>query len=296
MEIRNLKTFLQIVESGSFTKAAEMLGYTQSTISSQVKQLETELDCHLFDRINRTVKLTDKGELLLRHALQIGHDLDKMEEDFNAVEGVSGQVRIVSPDSICEKMMTAHYAEFYRLYPHVSLFFSTANTETMLSILERNEADVIFTLDNHVYREKFITAKEAPVPLHFVTRADSPLANAENLGIRDILDKPFLLTEHGMSYRKVLDDKLAEESLQIRPVLETGRTDLIIACLESGDGISFLPEFVTKEAIEEGRLVYLDIAGYNLTIWKQLLYHRDKWLSKALLSFIEFVMEYEFRW
>ena len=73
MEIRNLKTFLQIVESGSFTKAAEVLGYTQSTISSQVKQLETELDCHLFDRINRTVKLTDKGEMLLRHEIGRAH-------------------------------------------------------------------------------------------------------------------------------------------------------------------------------------------------------------------------------
>ena len=65
MEIRNLITFVQVAELNSFTKAAKALGYSQSTISFQIKQLETELDCLLFERINHTISLTEKGRELL---------------------------------------------------------------------------------------------------------------------------------------------------------------------------------------------------------------------------------------
>ena len=71
MEIRNLITFVQVAELNSFTKAAKALDYSQSTISFQIKQLETELDCLLFERINHTLTLTDRGRELLDYAQQV---------------------------------------------------------------------------------------------------------------------------------------------------------------------------------------------------------------------------------
>ena len=68
MEIRNLLTFVHVAELNSFTKAANVLGYSQSTVSFQIKQLETELGCLLFERINHTLILTDKGRELLNCA------------------------------------------------------------------------------------------------------------------------------------------------------------------------------------------------------------------------------------
>ena len=71
MDIRSLTTFIQVAESGSFTKAAKKLGYSQSTVSFQIKQLETELNSRLFERINHTVMLTDNGRMLLGYANQM---------------------------------------------------------------------------------------------------------------------------------------------------------------------------------------------------------------------------------
>ena len=68
MEIRNLMSFIQVAELNSFTKAADVLGYSQSTVSFQIKQLETELDCLLFERINHTITLTERGKELLSYA------------------------------------------------------------------------------------------------------------------------------------------------------------------------------------------------------------------------------------
>ena len=296
MEFRNLTTFMQIVESGSFTKAASVLGYTQSTVSFQIKQLEEELSCSLFDRIGRSIKLTDRGELLLAHAMDIRRSMQKFDEDFRQTKAPEGQVHIVSSDSICEKMMLLNYRNFYKAYPGIKLVFSTGNTEDMLAMLERNEADITFTLDDHVYLQDFIIAKESPVKLHFVAAASSPLAGRGRLHIEDLLEYPFMLTEKGMSYRKILDAKLAQLSMEAEPILETGRTDILASCAEEGNGIAFLPDFVTEKKVREGKLVYLDVEDFDLTIWKQLIYHRNKWLSAPLSAFIEFVKAHEFEW
>ena len=114
MEIRNLMTFVHVAEQNSFTKAAKALGYSQSTISFQIKQLETELDCLLFERINHTISLTEKGRELLVYAQQVSHLTDEFKESFSNDNDISGDIHIVTPDSICEIMMASNYEGFYK--------------------------------------------------------------------------------------------------------------------------------------------------------------------------------------
>lgn len=294
MEIRNLMTFVQVAELNSFTKAAEELGYSQSTVSFQIKQLEKELDCLLFERINHTISLTEKGIELLRYAQQISHLTDEFKENFTDSHEISGNIHIVTPDSVCEMMLTRNYHDFYQHYPKIALKFSTADTDDMFRILDHNEADVIFTLDSHVYQQDYIIAKEERISTHFVTGANSPFANRKNLSIKDIIDEPFILTEKKMGYRRVFDNMLARMSLEIKPVMEIGRTDLITYSMEKGVGISFLPDFVTSRKVAEGTLVYLDIIDFEIDIWKQLIYHKNKWISRHFKAFIDYVMEHEF--
>lgn len=294
MEIRNLITFVHVAELNSFTKAAKLLGYSQSTISFQIKQLETELNCLLFERINHTISLTEKGREVLAYAQQVSHLTDEFKQNISDSKEISGHIHIVTPDSICEMMLTENYANFYSHYPKISLKFSTADTDDMFRILNHNEADVIFTLDSHVYHQDYIIAKEERISTHFVTGTASPLAGKKNLRIQDIISYPFILTEKKVGYRRVFDETLAKMSYEIQPVLEIGRTDLITTSLENGQSISFLPDFVTAKKVAEGKLVYLDIVDFEVDIWKQLIYHRNKWLSKHFQTFIEYVKEKEF--
>lgn len=294
MEIRNLITFVHVAELNSFTRAADAIGYSQSTVSFQIKQLEKELDCLLFERINHTIRLTEKGQELLSYAQQISHLTDEFMQNLSNSHEISGHVHIVTPDSVCEMMLTRNYYDFYQHYPKIALKFSTADTDDMFRILDHNEADVIFTLDNHVYHKDYIIAKEERISTHFVTGSSSPLVPKKNLSVADLLDYPFILTEKKMGYRRVFDDALAQRSLEIHPVLEIGRTDLITHSLEHGVGISFLPDFVTEQKVREGSLVYLDVRDFEIDIWKQLIYHKNKWISKHFDALIQYVMEKEF--
>jgi len=295
MEIRNLITFIQVAEQNSFTKAALLLGYSQSTVSFQIRQLEEELGCMLFERIHHTINLTEKGHELLAYAQKVNQLTEEFKDNMKETKDISGHIHIVTPDSICKMMMTKNYADFYQQYPNISLKFSTADTDDMFRILNHNEADVIFTLDSHVYQQEYVIAKEEQVQTHFVTGAQSPFAGIKNLSIRDIISSPFLLTEKSMGYRRVFDEILASMSLEINPVLEIGRTDLITDSLEKGVGISFLPDFVTENQVKAGKLVYLDIADFKIDIWKQLIYHKNKWIPRHLNAFLQYVMENEFQ-
>jgi len=283
-----------VAELNSFTKAANVLGYSQSTVSFQIKQLETELGCLLFERINHTLILTDKGRELLNYAQQVTRLTEEFRQNMSENKRIEGYVHILTPDSLCEAMLLEHYADFYTRYPGIRLKFSTADTEDMFQILDRNEADAMLTLDSHVYKKNYIIASEKRISTHFVAGADSPLAKRHEIPIRELVSEPFILTERGMGYRGVLENQLAKMSLEIQPVLEIGRTDIIMKLLESGNAVSFLPDFVTRRKVEEGSLIYLNVPDMDIDIWQQLIYHRDKWISQALDAFLRYVIEKEF--
>ncbi len=295
MEIRNLMSFIQVAELNSFTKAADVLGYSQSTVSFQIKQLETELDCLLFERINHTITLTERGKELLSYAHNVCRLTDEFRQNIEETKELKGVIHLVAPDSVCEDMLTRNYNDFHSKYPGISLKFTAADTGDMFQMLDRNEADLMVTLDNHVYKSDYIIAKEEHIPMHFVTNKNSPLAKRKKLSINDLLEYQFILTEKEMGYRRILDKTLAKMSLEIQPVLEVGRTDIITELLcFNDDKISFLPDFVTKEKLKSGELVFLDVKDVEVDIWKQLIYHKNKWLSNSLSALIEYIKIAEF--
>lgn len=294
MQLRNLITFIHVAELGSFTKAADQLGYTQSTVSFQIKQLEEELDCLLFERINHTITLTERGQELVYYAHQVRALTDEFKEKTSREDQLTGHIRIVTPDSVCEDMVNSHYIDFHSKYPLISIQFATGDTAMLLDMLDHNEADIIITLARHCYNKDYVIAKEEQLSMHFVTNVASKFAGKQGLSIRDISGEPFVLTEHGQGYRRVLDRELAKKQMEITPVLEIGRTDMITSILTQSNMISFLPDFATKHLVDAGVLCYLDICDVDVEIWKQLIYHKNKWLSKSLKTVIDYIKENEF--
>ena len=109
----------------------------------------------------------------------------------------------------------------------------------------------------------------------------------------ETLEKAFDCARNVQKAQKT-DKELAKRSLEITPVLEIGRTDIITHLLTKSDMISYLPDFVTKKSIESGELCYLDVRDMQVEIWKQLIYHKNKWMSKTLKTVIEYIKSHEF--
>lgn len=291
MDLRALSIFIEVAELGSFTRAGEKLGYSQPTISFQIKQLEKEMGVQLFDRIGHTVSLTDVGRNALAYAQNICHLSEEMVRGSADRRKPDGVLRLGMADSLCAPLIAGHFGEFRREYPKVSLQISTGDTGALLEFLDHNEVDMICTMDDHVYNTNYVIADEEEIGVHFVASPENILSGRGAVSLEELLTQPFLLTEKGMSYRRLMDEKLARNSQQIQPVLETGRADVICALAEENAGIGFLPDYVTEEAVCTGRLVRLDVPDCRVVVWKQLLYRRDKWVSLQMQAMIDHLKE-----
>ena len=294
MDLKNLTTFIHVAELGSFTKAGVALGCSQSTISFQIRQLEEELSFPLFERINRTVVLTDKGREVLAYAHQIRQMTDELKQSIQSDRPRSVRIRVAMSDSLCNSLLEDNFQQFLQAHPGINLKIVAAGTKEMFRLLDHNEVDAILTLESHIYNTEYVIVREEEVAHHFVAAASSPLAKLRQIPPEELVHQRFILTEKGMSYRRLLDEQLAQRSLEIIPVLEIGNPHLICELVQQGVGVSFLPDFVTEKAVKEGKLVYLEVPGIQVSIWKQLLHHRDKWISPQISSVLQYCVEKEF--
>ncbi len=287
MDIKNLTTFVHVAELSSFSKAGERLGYSQPTVSVQIRQLEEELGFKLFDRIGHAVRLTDKGRDILIYAQKVCHLCQEMVTNAPDETPKRTLIRLATADSLCESILHEDFSVMRKHYPNINLNLATAGTGDLFKLLDHNEADLVCTLDSHIYNTNYVIASEEKVGVHIVVSANSPLAKKAILTKDDLIGQDFILTEKGMSYRRFLDEWFAKDSIEITPVLETARADLICSLVEVGLGIAFLPDFATENSYKKGTIVRKDIEGFEPDLWKQLLYHRDKWISPAMQTVID---------
>lgn len=287
MDLNVLRTYIAVCEYAGFSAAAEKLGYSQSTVSSQIKQLEKELNVTLFDRLRHTIKTTEQGNIVLDHAKRILVQHQQMLESLQKSENISGEIRLAMADSVCSRYINDDYIEFHTKYPDIVLKITSGGTEQMFDMLRKNEVDIVFTLDTHIFDSEFDICAESCEYCHFVVANDHPLANKE-LELKDLVKEQFFLTERNMSYRNILDTRLAYESLEIKPILELGDPDILCNILQQSSAIAFLPDFITEEYIKNGKLTYVNVMDCSISVWNQILMHKDKWHSPAMDAFITY--------
>ena len=254
MELRTINTFLHIAELHSFSRAARELGYSQSAVSSQIAQLEAELGTPLFDRVGKTVRLTDAGQTFLSYARTLLATSEQAKAALQPARQVGGTLRIALADSLCSAFLPDLLQRYHALCPQVELVLHSATADEMMQWLGTNQVDLAYTLD-----EVHVTLEE--------------LARQE-----------FLLTERGMSYRDALDQVLEAHQLSIKPYLELGSAALLCQMVERGLGLSFLPEYIVRDA-------RLNVPDCTVTMRRQLFYHKDKWLTPQMKAFMELAQQ-----
>ena len=145
MDVKNLETFVMVNELKSFTLAAGRLGYTQSTVSFQIKQLEKELSIPLFERIGHTVTLTNEGEKLLPLAQQILR-LAAEATHISGNTAPEGLVRIAIAESLASWEFHSRFKDFHEKYPGIRLKIIATSTDEMFQMLGQNQVDIVYTI------------------------------------------------------------------------------------------------------------------------------------------------------
>ena len=155
MELRNINTFLHIAELHSFSSAARELGYSQSAVSAQIAQLEAELGTPLFDRVGKTVRLTDAGQTFQSYARTLLITAQQAKAALMPARAVSGTLRVALADSVCSTFLPdllqqfhAHYTRFRMLDMRESGLFGQFYEEhrEIVSLIRKGEAEELTRL------------------------------------------------------------------------------------------------------------------------------------------------------
>ena len=151
--------------------------------------------------------------------------------------------------------------------------------------MDQNTLDFVYLLDKRVCSGTWVKALEEAENVRFLAGAAHPLAGKRGIRLEEMVHQSFLLTEKDVSYRLILDQFLASQGLEITPFLEIGNTDYIIRQLILQEGVSFLPEFTVHAEVSEGKLAVLDVKDFHMQVWRQILYHKDKWVTREMEEF-----------
>ncbi len=291
MELRTVNTFLHVAELHSFSQAARELGYSQSAVSSQIAQLESELETPLFDRVGKTVRLTDAGQIFQNYARSLLTTAQQAKAALQPEQQIRGTLRVALADSVSSAFLPDLLRQYHARCPQVELVLRTATADEMLRMLASNQTDLAYTLDQPILLSSIVLAVDTPEPVCFVAPAGHPLAGQEVVTLEELTRQEFLLTERGMSYRDALDQCLAAQGLEIHPYLELGSAAQLCQMVERGMGLSFLPEYIVRPALAAGTVARLNVPECQLQMHRQLFYHRDKWLTPQMKLFIELVQK-----
>lgn len=287
MDFKQLSAFVEISKLQSFTAAANSLGYAQSTITTQIKLLEAELNVKLFERIGKNVTMTHEGKKLLPYAKQMLKLSDDVKSAVFHDERPSGTLTIGAAESLCVIRLPEILKEYRKLFPEVEVSLKFGSCADFRHFLKDNIIDVAFSLGRKIDDEDFISEVEFDEPMLFLAYPGHPLIEKGEVFPKDIENVSLILTETGCSYRAAFENILNEYNVKSNLVLETGSVQAIKQFAMSGLGITLLPKVAVDDEVASGRLVPLNWKGPDFDIISQVLYHKDKWISPALREFLK---------
>ncbi len=289
MHFNDLSVFRTVVQTGSFSKAAAELNYTQSNISMKIQNLEAMYNTTFFYRGHRGTRLTPKGEEFYEIALKMLHLYDKSFEILHDTEEQRGILRIGSMETTAALHLPTLLATFHKAHSQIDLTIQTNSTKLNIERLENYELDGAFVA-GPVYKEN-ILAKEF-VCEELVLTTSNQHKRIENL--RDLQDSTLITFHHGCSYRAILEQWLHEDGVQPQKKMEFGTLDGIIGCVAAGLGVSLLPRAIAQKYMATQSLALHDLATKQAQIPTWFIYRNDDFQPPALTYFIETLNAYDY--
>jgi DNA-binding transcriptional LysR family regulator len=287
MDIQGIQAFLTVSETGSFSRAADLLCITQPAISKRIQALEHSLGITLFDRVGKGVRLTEAGHALLPSCRRIiGEIAEGQRIISNLRTTTSGRLNLATSHHIGLHRLPRVLRDYCRSYPQVELKVSFMDSEQACEQIISGEIELgIITLPDQADERLEVKALWND-PLSIAVSRKHPLASADKLSIRQLLQYPAVLPSQGTYTRKLIDAALhLDESVNI--LLETHYLETIKAMVQADLGWSMLPLSMLDRS-----LVSLDIRHTRTSRQLGIVMHHMRTKSNAANAMINLLLQY----
>ena len=265
MEIRQLRAFVAIAESGTFTAGALRVHVTQAAISMQIRQLETEIGAKVFVRAPRHVILTEAGEQLLRRARHILREHDAALDEIAELAGAErGRLRIGSASAmVLTEQLPAILKELRKQHPAAEIAVTSGTSEVLVDQILAGEVDVAFvSLPVDVRGIK--TERLSEDQLVAIASPRHKLAKQRTISAYTLAGERLILGERGGNTRRLIDQFFAQAGVTLRVAMELSRQQAIRRMVEEDMGVGIVPLQSVKEEVEKGKLIRWWIEGAQI--------------------------------
>lgn len=292
LDLRLVKTFLAVAAGCSFRGAAHILNLAPSTVTAQIKDLENELGATLFDRLGRTVLLTEQGERLLAYARRLA---DMEAETRRAMDPNSqdqGHLSVRISESLGVLCLAPVLAAFRKRFPDTRLTIDAVSRQSLQRDLGHGLTDIALLLSEPFDGPALDVQTLARERLNIIAPPGSPLTNQGRVGPQDLAGIPLFLTRYVWSARGVIEQALSHARVSPAAVVECSSLEMVKRCVMAGLGVSVAPRFSVSREAAQGLLATLDWTGGSLEASVLLVRRQDRWLSKAAEAFMDSVRNF----
>jgi len=282
MDFDDIKVFREVALYRSMTKAAENLGYAQSSVTARIRKLEANLNVNLFYRNAKGVHLTPAGKIFLEQGAKITQLLDELSFLLNPDEPMGGLLRIGSMETTAAIHLPSLLKKYHSLYDKVELSLQTGTTEYLINQVLNYNLDFAFVaapinhpdiIEIEAFKEEMVLIAEG---------GQQPKSIEEILKSRIIL-----VFRAGCSYRALLERYLLENKSISLKRFEFGSLEAIIGGVASGIGISLLPKSAVKEKLQSGILTSYELPSHLRNCTTMLIQRKNTVQTIAMANFID---------
>jgi DNA-binding transcriptional LysR family regulator len=246
MELRSLRAFVEVVRQGGFSRAAQAVHATQSSVSKAVKQLEDELGLKLLDRLGQKTKLTSAGEVVHRRAAAILAQAEDMRAELDELRGLKrGILRLGLPTIGSETLFARWLADYRSRYPGIEVRLAEHGSKRLEELVLAGELDLAGSLLPVPSEFEWQEVRREPIDL--LVAADHPLAAADTVRFRDLAEQPFILYAPGFALNPIILDACKQNGFTPRVVTQTSQVDLVISLVAAKLGAGFLPRMIAEQ-------------------------------------------------
>jgi DNA-binding transcriptional LysR family regulator len=271
LNLHLLRLFVTVVQTGSFSRAAETLHISQPAISKGVRDFEMQVGCRLLDRTTKGVRATREGNALFQHAQSIFAAERAAEEELTSLRGLdSGYLRIGASTTISTYIIANYLGVFHKAYPNIDLHLVSENTHDIANLLIEHNIEIALvegpTEDNNLTSKAWRTDA-----MELIVHPDHPFVRAgKSVDPKALEDEILIIREHGSGSRDIATQALAAHRVHLRRTLEIGSTEAIKQAVASGVGVAIVSSAAIDDQIKLGRLKTVAMKNLRIsrTLWQ----------------------------
>jgi DNA-binding transcriptional LysR family regulator len=291
MQIDSFRVFRDLVESQSFSKAAQMNNITQSAVSQQIRSVEERFRIPLIERSSKRFALTREGDMLYQASKEIIAQFDSLQHQFNEMRNiVSGNIRIATVYSIGLHELPPYLKRFLKEFPNVNVHVEYRRSNQVYEDIQSGTCDlglVAFPVQKKNLKSEAFKKDRLVV----ICNPSHPLATKQEIEVKDLANHKFIGFEPDIPTRRAVDKMFRDTDLDTKPVMEFDNIETVKRAVEIDAGISIVPRATIEQEIKAGSLCAIEFKNKPYYRPLGIIYKSGRVLSPALKRFLKNLKE-----